>query len=126
MSSKMLLRGTPLTLTLWNPKIQHKLLQLRRLSSKTNCSSLQPPNVSHLAKTAHISLTPTEVEEFGPKIQQVIGCCRVLICKALSPPLEQTLKTICATILLKYLIIGMRSSLLFQAMRSLTLKFQRS
>ncbi|CAJ2677468.1 glutamyl-tRNA(Gln) amidotransferase subunit C, chloroplastic/mitochondrial-like [Trifolium pratense] len=73
MSSKMLLRGTPLTLTLWNPKIQHKLLQLRRLSSKTNCSSLQPPNVSHLAKTAHISLTPTEVEEFGPKIQQVIG-----------------------------------------------------
>ncbi|CAJ2629635.1 unnamed protein product [Trifolium pratense] len=75
MSSKVLyFRGTPLT-TLWNPKIQHKLLQFRRLSSKTtNCCSLQPPNVSHLAKTAHISLTPTEVEEFGPKIQQVIGC----------------------------------------------------
>ncbi|XP_045827095.1 glutamyl-tRNA(Gln) amidotransferase subunit C, chloroplastic/mitochondrial-like [Trifolium pratense] len=74
MSSKVLyFRGTPLT-TLWNPKIQHKLLQFRRLSSKTiNCCSLQPPNVSHLAKTAHISLTPTEVEEFGPKIQQVIG-----------------------------------------------------
>ncbi|KAK2457738.1 glutamyl-tRNA(Gln) amidotransferase subunit C, chloroplastic/mitochondrial [Trifolium repens] len=70
MSSKVLyFRGTPLT-TLWNPKIQ----QFRRLSSKTtNCCSLQPPNVSHLAKTAHISLTPTEVEEFGPKIQQVIG-----------------------------------------------------
>jgi hypothetical protein len=58
MSSKVLyFRGTPLT-TLWNPKVQ----QFRRLSSKTtNCCSLQPPNVSHLAKTAHISLTPTEV-----------------------------------------------------------------
>lgn len=77
MSGKvLLLRGTPLSLSsLSNPKIQHKLLQFRRLSSKkTNCcSSLEPPNVSHLAKTAHISLTPTEVEEFGPKIQQVIG-----------------------------------------------------
>ncbi|CAL5209262.1 unnamed protein product [Lathyrus oleraceus] len=73
---KVLLRGTPLlslTLSKSKSKIQHKLLQFRRLSSKTNCSSLEPPNVSHLAKTAHISLTPTEVEEFGPKIQQVIG-----------------------------------------------------
>ncbi|OVA14457.1 Aspartyl/glutamyl-tRNA(Asn/Gln) amidotransferase [Macleaya cordata] len=35
-------------------------------------SSLQPLDVSRLAETARISLTPTEVEEFAPKIRQVI------------------------------------------------------
>lgn len=35
-------------------------------------SSLDPPDVHHLAGTARISLTPQEVEEFGPKIQQVV------------------------------------------------------
>ncbi|KAI3967478.1 hypothetical protein MKX01_012288 [Papaver californicum] len=40
-------------------------------------SSLQPPpppppDVSRLAQTARISLTPDEVEEFTPKIRQVI------------------------------------------------------
>lgn len=74
----MLFRGTSLTLSngMWHriPKIEHKLLQFRRLSSSTtNCSSLQAPDVTQLAKTAHISLTPTEVEEFGPKIKQIIG-----------------------------------------------------
>ncbi|KAF9617475.1 hypothetical protein IFM89_036436 [Coptis chinensis] len=37
-------------------------------------SSLPPPNVARLAQTARISLTDKEVEEFAPKIQQVIDC----------------------------------------------------
>lgn len=36
-------------------------------------ASLEPPNVARLAETARISLTQKEVEEFGPKIQQVVG-----------------------------------------------------
>ncbi|KAI3860078.1 hypothetical protein MKX03_033778 [Papaver bracteatum] len=35
-------------------------------------SILPPPDVSRLAQTARISLTPNEVEEFAPKIRQVI------------------------------------------------------
>lgn len=35
-------------------------------------SSLDPPDVSRLAETARITLTPQEVQEFGPKIQQVV------------------------------------------------------
>ncbi|KVI06909.1 hypothetical protein Ccrd_014734 [Cynara cardunculus var. scolymus] len=35
-------------------------------------SSLERPNVSRLAETARISLTPQEAEEFAPKIQQVM------------------------------------------------------
>ncbi|XP_057524217.1 glutamyl-tRNA(Gln) amidotransferase subunit C, chloroplastic/mitochondrial isoform X1 [Amaranthus tricolor] len=35
-------------------------------------SSLDPPDVSRLAESARISLTPEEVQEFGPKIHQVI------------------------------------------------------
>ncbi|KAJ9545531.1 hypothetical protein OSB04_025238 [Centaurea solstitialis] len=35
-------------------------------------SSLERPNVSRLAETARISLTPEEAEEFAPKIQQVV------------------------------------------------------
>ncbi|XP_042486546.1 glutamyl-tRNA(Gln) amidotransferase subunit C, chloroplastic/mitochondrial-like isoform X1 [Macadamia integrifolia] len=35
-------------------------------------SSLLPPDVQSLAETARISLTPKEVEEFAPKIRQVI------------------------------------------------------
>ncbi|XP_022143239.1 glutamyl-tRNA(Gln) amidotransferase subunit C, chloroplastic/mitochondrial [Momordica charantia] len=35
-------------------------------------ASLQPPDVPRLAETARISLTPTEVEEFAPKIRQVV------------------------------------------------------
>ncbi|XP_054813262.1 glutamyl-tRNA(Gln) amidotransferase subunit C, chloroplastic/mitochondrial [Prosopis cineraria] len=41
-----------------------------------SCSSTKiqspPPDVTHLAETARIALTPNEVEEFAPKIQQVI------------------------------------------------------
>ncbi|KAL1833158.1 hypothetical protein DCAR_0103223 [Daucus carota subsp. sativus] len=35
-------------------------------------SSLDPPDLTRLAQTARISLTPAEVEEFSPKIQQVV------------------------------------------------------
>ncbi|KAL8537319.1 hypothetical protein ACS0TY_012463 [Phlomoides rotata] len=35
-------------------------------------SSLEPPDVPRLAETARISLTPQEVEEFAPKIRQVV------------------------------------------------------
>ncbi|GLJ45869.1 hypothetical protein SUGI_0965730 [Cryptomeria japonica] len=35
-------------------------------------SNLQPPDVHQLAAKARISLTPKQVEEFGPKIGQVI------------------------------------------------------
>ncbi|XP_073055837.1 glutamyl-tRNA(Gln) amidotransferase subunit C, chloroplastic/mitochondrial-like isoform X2 [Primulina eburnea] len=35
-------------------------------------SSLELPDVQRLAETARISLTPQQVEEFEPKIQQVV------------------------------------------------------
>ncbi|XP_022981070.1 glutamyl-tRNA(Gln) amidotransferase subunit C, chloroplastic/mitochondrial-like [Cucurbita maxima] len=35
-------------------------------------ASLQPPDVPRLAETARISLNPSEVEEFAPKIRQVV------------------------------------------------------
>ncbi|KAK4853380.1 hypothetical protein QYF36_008350 [Acer negundo] len=38
----------------------------------TTTSSLEPPDLPRLAETARISLTPREVEEFAPKIRQVI------------------------------------------------------
>lgn len=44
--------------------IQQRLLKFPRFSSKTTCSSLESPDVSRLAKTAQISLTPTQVIPF--------------------------------------------------------------
>ncbi|KAK9208168.1 hypothetical protein WN944_000522 [Citrus x changshan-huyou] len=44
----------------------------RNCSTTTARSSLEPPDVPRLAQTARISLTPHEVEEFAPKIRQVI------------------------------------------------------
>ncbi|XP_059282599.1 glutamyl-tRNA(Gln) amidotransferase subunit C, chloroplastic/mitochondrial-like [Lycium ferocissimum] len=35
-------------------------------------SLLEPPNVPRLSETARISLTPQEIEDFAPKIRQVI------------------------------------------------------
>ncbi|KAG8375630.1 hypothetical protein BUALT_Bualt10G0120300 [Buddleja alternifolia] len=35
-------------------------------------SSLEPPDVRRLAETARISLTPQQIEEFAPKIRQVV------------------------------------------------------
>uniref|UniRef100_A0A1J3IMG7 Glutamyl-tRNA(Gln) amidotransferase subunit C, chloroplastic/mitochondrial n=1 Tax=Noccaea caerulescens TaxID=107243 RepID=A0A1J3IMG7_NOCCA len=40
-------------------------------SSDTNSSVLQPPDVSRLAETARISLTPAEIEECGTKLRKV-------------------------------------------------------
>ncbi|GMH07301.1 hypothetical protein Nepgr_009141 [Nepenthes gracilis] len=47
-------------------------LQWREKRSYSIKSSLEPPDVARLAETARISLTPQEVEKFGPKIQQVV------------------------------------------------------
>ncbi|KAB1204327.1 Glutamyl-tRNA(Gln) amidotransferase subunit C, chloroplastic/mitochondrial [Morella rubra] len=44
----------------------------RSCSTTTTRSSLEPPDVPRLAETARISLTPNEVEEFAPKIRQVV------------------------------------------------------
>ncbi|KAJ4744211.1 hypothetical protein LUZ62_002797 [Rhynchospora pubera] len=35
-------------------------------------AALEPPDVARLADAARISLSPQEVEEFGPKIRQVV------------------------------------------------------
>lgn len=40
--------------------------------SVARCCSLQPPDVAQLADTARITLSPKEVEDFAPKIRQVI------------------------------------------------------
>ncbi|XP_044471172.1 glutamyl-tRNA(Gln) amidotransferase subunit C, chloroplastic/mitochondrial [Mangifera indica] len=47
--------------------------KLRKFSTTTAASSsLEPPDVPRLAETARISLCPQEVDEFAPKIRQVI------------------------------------------------------
>ncbi|GMY17523.1 glutamyl-tRNA(Gln) amidotransferase subunit C, chloroplastic/mitochondrial isoform X2 [Fagus crenata] len=46
--------------------------KVRSCSTNTTQSSLEPPDLPRLAETARISLTPNEVEEFAPKIGQVI------------------------------------------------------
>ncbi|XP_078436239.1 glutamyl-tRNA(Gln) amidotransferase subunit C [Wolffia australiana] len=38
---------------------------------RTN-AALEPPNLRHLAETSRISLSPEEVEQFTPKIRQVV------------------------------------------------------
>ncbi|XP_021776408.1 glutamyl-tRNA(Gln) amidotransferase subunit C, chloroplastic/mitochondrial-like [Chenopodium quinoa] len=43
-----------------------------RCNYSIKSSSFDPPDVGRLAETARISLTPQEVQEFGPKIQQVV------------------------------------------------------
>ncbi|KAF3544783.1 hypothetical protein DY000_02010089 [Brassica cretica] len=53
-------------------KFQRHITIARSFSSDTNPSVLQPPDVSRLAETARISLTPSEIEECGAKIRQVI------------------------------------------------------
>ncbi|KAK9273576.1 hypothetical protein L1049_018386 [Liquidambar formosana] len=49
-----------------------KALFRNRIRNYSTRSSLQPPDLPRLAETARISLTAEEVEEFAPKIQQVI------------------------------------------------------
>ncbi|KAM3396071.1 glutamyl-tRNA(Gln) amidotransferase subunit C, chloroplastic/mitochondrial [Capsicum galapagoense] len=52
-----------------------RIFQLSPSSSRSyavKSSVLEPPNVPRLAETARISLNQQQVEEFGPKIAQVI------------------------------------------------------
>ncbi|KAK7357082.1 hypothetical protein VNO80_16363 [Phaseolus coccineus] len=83
MSSRGFVRGASLTANaVWHRRsffptvtlsVHHrKLFKFQSFSSTTTCSSLPPPDLPRLAKTAQISLTPNEVEEIAPKIQQVI------------------------------------------------------
>ncbi|CAA3010997.1 glutamyl-tRNA(Gln) amidotransferase subunit C, chloroplastic mitochondrial [Olea europaea subsp. europaea] len=65
----LLVRATPLQFS-FNPKQALVLKQNNRNYAVK--SSLEPPDVQRLAETARISLAPHEVEEFAPKIQQVI------------------------------------------------------
>ncbi|CAM0875672.1 unnamed protein product [Alopecurus aequalis] len=58
---------------------QWTLLRRRPLSSSPNVTPavatagpLEPPDLSRLANSARISLSPQEAEEFAPKIQQVV------------------------------------------------------
>lgn len=64
----MFVGGTRSTTTL--PCLFVKKRDKRNYSIKS--SSLDPPDVGRLAETARISLTSLEVQEFGPKIQQVV------------------------------------------------------
>lgn len=45
---------------------------VRSCSTSNSPSSLEPPDLPRLAATARISLTPQEIEEFTPKIRQVV------------------------------------------------------
>ncbi|XP_020577056.1 glutamyl-tRNA(Gln) amidotransferase subunit C, chloroplastic/mitochondrial [Phalaenopsis equestris] len=52
---------------------RHLAFHRRRLfASSSHCSTLEPPDVRLLADAARISLSAKEVEEFEPKIRQVI------------------------------------------------------
>ncbi|KAL5704897.1 hypothetical protein ACHQM5_023259 [Ranunculus cassubicifolius] len=72
-----MVRGAPLLqqqskqiyLFLSNVSLQSSFSRPRNFCAR---SSLPPPDVSRLAETARISLTEKEVEDFAPKIQQVI------------------------------------------------------
>nr|GME03608.1 glutamyl-tRNA(Gln) amidotransferase subunit C, chloroplastic/mitochondrial [Ipomoea batatas] len=62
----------------------------RSYSTKAN-TVLQPPDVSHLAETARISLTTAEVEEFALKIRQVIdwfGQLQVVDLQSIEPAIR--------------------------------------
>ncbi|XP_037435951.1 glutamyl-tRNA(Gln) amidotransferase subunit C, chloroplastic/mitochondrial [Triticum urartu] len=61
-----------------SPRARWSLLRRRPLSSSPNVAPtagpgpLEPPDLPRLAKSARISLSPQEAEEFAPKIQQVV------------------------------------------------------
>ncbi|THF98857.1 hypothetical protein TEA_008103 [Camellia sinensis var. sinensis] len=48
------------------------IVEKRRVRSYSVRSTIHPPDLPRLAETARIYLTPDEVEEFAPKIQQVV------------------------------------------------------
>ncbi|KAL3645941.1 hypothetical protein CASFOL_011121 [Castilleja foliolosa] len=66
----LLLQATPTFFSFRNCAYPKVLVQNKRLYMAK--SSLEPPNVERLAETARITLTPQQVEEFGPKIRQVV------------------------------------------------------
>ncbi|KAK6116844.1 hypothetical protein DH2020_049410 [Rehmannia glutinosa] len=66
----LLLRATPPLFSFRKSAYPKALVQNKRFY--TVKSSLDPPDVARLAETARISLTPQQVEEFGPKIRQVV------------------------------------------------------
>ncbi|XAR70822.1 hypothetical protein NMG60_11027827 [Bertholletia excelsa] len=69
----LLLRGTMVD---FNCKSRFLSKALIRQKRSVRCfsagSDLPPPDLPRLAETARITLTPHEVEEFAPKIRQVI------------------------------------------------------
>ncbi|XP_074317333.1 glutamyl-tRNA(Gln) amidotransferase subunit C, chloroplastic/mitochondrial [Silene latifolia] len=71
-SSRMLLafrsRTTDIPIAFPNLFFQKRIQRNYSIKSST----LDPPDVARLAQTARISLSSQEVEEFGPKIQQVV------------------------------------------------------
>ncbi|EYU29304.1 hypothetical protein ABFS82_05G134100 [Erythranthe guttata] len=66
----LFLRATPSLITFRKSAFPKALLQNKRFRTVKSC--LQPPDVPRLAQTARISLTPQQVEEFAPKIRQVV------------------------------------------------------
>ncbi|KAL6207842.1 hypothetical protein ACLB2K_018795 [Fragaria x ananassa] len=55
------------------PQVLHRRRSLSAaITAGSSSSSLEPLDVPRLAETARISLTPQEVEEFAPKIGQVM------------------------------------------------------
>ncbi|KAK4401200.1 Glutamyl-tRNA(Gln) amidotransferase subunit C, chloroplastic/mitochondrial [Sesamum angolense] len=66
----LLLRATPPLFSFRRSAYTKGHVQSKRFYAQK--SSLDPPDVSRLAETARISLTPQEVDEFEPKIRQVV------------------------------------------------------
>ncbi|KAH7843498.1 hypothetical protein Vadar_017296 [Vaccinium darrowii] len=56
----------------YEPSLTRSSLDTKQQLEGDGKQSLEPPNLSRLAESARISLTPDEVEEFGPKIQKVV------------------------------------------------------
>ncbi|KAL2525590.1 Glutamyl-tRNA(Gln) amidotransferase subunit C [Abeliophyllum distichum] len=69
----LLLRATPPQFSLKKRTFPKQALIFKQNNRNFAAkSSLEPPDVQRLAETARITLTPHEVEEFAPKIRQVI------------------------------------------------------
>ncbi|KAL7112203.1 hypothetical protein ACP275_05G137100 [Erythranthe tilingii] len=111
----LFLRATPPLITFSKSAFPKALLQNKRFRTVNSC--LQPPDVSRLAQTARISLTPQQVEEFAPKIRQVVdwfGQLQAVDLQSIEPAIragDLTLKIpkvkICELTCQKYLITGM-------------------
>ncbi|KAL6344617.1 hypothetical protein AAG906_002523 [Vitis piasezkii] len=69
----LLLKATTAETLLFTSKSTFSKALIRNSTrSFSTRSALLPPDLPRLAETARISLTPQEVEEFAPKIRQVI------------------------------------------------------